>query len=79
MVPVERPAMRKKRAEAAAGETSLVMSVPEAGRRYLGLKSKSAAYRAAAMGVIPTIQFGSRKIVPIAAMERVLAEAGKAR
>jgi hypothetical protein len=48
--------------------------VPEAGRRYYGL-SKNPSYEAAANGLIPYIQVGRLKRVPIVAMERKMAEA----
>ena len=51
-----------------------VMTVPEAARKYLGL-GRSAAYEAARRGEIPTIRIGKRLLVPIVAIERMLAEA----
>jgi hypothetical protein len=53
----------------------LTMTVPEAGRVYLGLKPAS-SYVAAARGDIPTIRIGRLLRVPIAAMDRMLAKAG---
>lgn len=50
------------------------LSVPEAGKIYFGL-SKNASYEAAHRGDIPTIRIGRLLRVPIAAMERKLAEA----
>jgi excisionase family DNA binding protein len=44
--------------------TSAVVTIEEAGR-FLGL-SRSAAYRAAARGEIPTILIGRRLLVPTA-------------
>jgi hypothetical protein len=61
--------------KAVEAEAPPVLSVPEAGWRYLRL-SKSASYRAVEHGVIPTIRFGSRLLVPVVAMERLLSEAG---
>ncbi len=52
------------------------MSIPEAGRIYLGL-SRDSAYEAARRGDIPFIQVGRLKRVPIAAMERMLERAGE--
>ena len=52
------------------------MTVPEAGRIYLQL-GRSASYEAAKQGVIPTIKYGKRRIVPIAAMERLMENPGK--
>jgi hypothetical protein len=47
------------------------MSVPEAGKVYLGL-SRNAAYAAASRGDIPTIKIGKLLKVPIRAMEQIL-------
>lgn len=52
------------------------ISVPLAGARYFGL-SRGAAYQAAANGLIPTIRVGRLLKVPIAAMEKLLDNAGK--
>jgi excisionase family DNA binding protein len=52
----------------------LTMTVREVAAR-LGI-SEERAYRAAAAGQIPTIMLGSRRVVPVAALERMLAEAG---
>jgi excisionase family DNA binding protein len=48
----------------------MVLSVPEAGRA-LGL-GRCAAYEAARSGVLPVIQVGRRKLVPLAALEQLL-------
>ena len=53
----------------------LTLSVPEAGRIYYNI-GKNASYQAAHRGEIPTIQIGKLLRVPVAAMERKLAEAG---
>jgi hypothetical protein len=50
------------------------MSVPEAGRRYLGL-GHSAAFEAARRGELPVIRIGRFVRVPIVAMERMMEEA----
>jgi excisionase family DNA binding protein len=50
----------------------LVVTVKEAGKR-LGI-SEERAYAAAAAGQIPTITLGKRRAVPVAALERMLAE-----
>lgn len=52
------------------------MSVPAAGRIYYGV-GRNLAYEAARRGEIPTIKVGRLLRVPIAAMERRLAEAGE--
>ena len=52
------------------------VSVPEAGRIYLGL-GRDASYEAAKRGDIPFIQVGRLKRVPIAAMERMLERAAE--
>ena len=52
------------------------LSVPEAGKRYFNL-AKNASYEAARRGDLPVIKIGSRLRVPIAALERMLAEAGR--
>ena len=46
------------------------VSVPEAGAR-LGL-SRGGAYEAARRGEIPTIKFGRKLVVPLAALDRLL-------
>ena len=50
----------------------LVMSVPEAGRKYLGL-SPAGSYAAAARGELPTLRVGRLLKVPVIRMERLLA------
>jgi hypothetical protein len=52
-------------------ETSLTMSVPEAGKKYFDL-SRDGSYRAAERGEIPTIRVGRLLRVPVRAMERLL-------
>ena len=52
------------------------LSIPEAGALYFGL-SRNAAYQAAGRGEIPTIRIGRTLRVPVAAVERMLAEAGE--
>ena len=56
---------------------SLVYDVPTAGR-LLNL-SRATAYSLAAQGVIPTIRFGKRLVVPRKALEELLASVGKAK
>lgn len=55
---------------AQTNEASLVMTVPEAGRK-LGL-GRCASYQAAARGEIPTIRIGKLLKVPTAAFNRML-------
>jgi excisionase family DNA binding protein len=50
----------------------LTISVPEAGKRYLGI-GRNAAYRAAERGEIPTIRIGALLRVPVVRMEKILA------
>ena len=47
------------------------ISVPEAGKLYLGL-SRNSAYAAAKRGEIPTIKVGRLQRVPVRAMEAML-------
>ncbi len=54
---------------------TLVYSVPEAGR-LLSL-SRATSYSLATQGVIPTIRFGKRLVVPRKALEELLQSAGK--
>jgi len=56
---------------------SLVYDVPTAGK-LLNL-SRATAYSLAAQGVIPTIRFGKRVLVPRKALEELLASASKAK
>ena len=51
------------------------LSVPEAGKRYFDL-SRNGSYDAARRGDLPTIRIGKLLRVPIAALERMLEEAG---
>jgi hypothetical protein len=55
--------------------TARTISVPEAGHRYFGL-SRGGAYAAARAGTIPTIKVGKLLKVPVAAMEKMLENAG---
>jgi hypothetical protein len=51
--------------------TEKTLSVPEAGKRFFGLK-RAAAYAAAKRGQLPTIRFGKLLRVPVVACERML-------
>jgi len=53
----------------------LTISVPEAGRR-LGL-GRDASYEAARRGELPALRFGRHLRVPVIALDRLLAEAGR--
>jgi excisionase family DNA binding protein len=55
---------------------SLTISVPEAGRKYLGL-SRTGSYDAAARGEIPVIKVGKLRRVPVRAMEALLDKAAR--
>jgi hypothetical protein len=52
------------------------VSVPEAGRRWLGI-GRNASYEAARRGDIPTIRIGRLLRVPVVALERKLEEVGR--
>ncbi len=53
------------------------LSIPEAGRKYLGL-GRDASYQAVKLGLMPAIRVGKRmKRVPKKAMERIMEGAGK--
>ena len=52
------------------------LTVPMAGRRYFDL-GRNASYEAAKRGDLPVIRIGSRLRVSIAALERMLADAGR--
>jgi excisionase family DNA binding protein len=51
------------------------LSVEEAGQRYFGI-SRPNAYAAVKRGEIPVIRIGRLLKVPVAAMERLMLEAG---
>ena len=53
------------------------LSVPQAGKQYFVL-SRGASYAAAARGEIPTIRIGRLLRVPVALLDRMLADVGKA-
>jgi len=58
-----------------SSEPTRTLSVPKAGEIYFGI-GRGASYAAAANGQIPTIKIGKLLRVPIAAMEKLLANAG---
>ena len=51
-----------------------VTTIPKAGKKYFGI-GRSASYEAARRGEIPTIKIGRKHLVPVAAVERMFAEA----
>ena len=51
------------------------ISVPEAGKLYLGI-GRDSSYEAAKRGEIPVIRIGKLLRVPVVAMERLLEQAG---
>ena len=53
------------------------LGVPQAGKQYFAL-SRGASYAAAARGEIPTIRIGRLLRVPVALLDRMLADAGRA-
>jgi excisionase family DNA binding protein len=53
------------------GDGRLTIDIPEAARR-LGI-GKNQGYSAAARGEIPTLKLGKRVVVPVAALEQLLA------
>jgi Helix-turn-helix domain len=52
-------------------EAPLTMSVPEAGKKYFGLR-RNAAYDAAARGDLPVIRIGRLLRCPVRALEAML-------
>ena len=54
----------------------LTISVPEAGKRYFGLR-RNGSYGAAARGEIPTVKIGRLLRVPVRALERMLERASE--
>ncbi len=56
-------------------QKKLTITVPEAAR-MLGI-SRGLAYEMAREGTIPTLRFGRRVVVPLAAIERLLQETNK--
>lgn len=55
-------------------EKKLVLTVPEAGE-MLGI-SRAQSYLMAKRGIIPVISLGRRLVVPVAALEKMLENAG---
>jgi hypothetical protein len=54
------------------------LTVEEAGKRYFGI-SRTSAFLAAKNGDIPTIRIGKLLRVPVAALERMMLEAGSSK
>jgi excisionase family DNA binding protein len=53
-------------------------TVEEAGKRYFGI-SRHSAYAAVQRGDIPSVRIGRLLRVPVAAMERLMLEAGSSK
>ncbi len=68
------PIQPRENETARAEQEQYVLTIPEAGRKYFSI-GRSAAYEAARRNEIPTIRIGRKLLVPIAALERKLAEA----
>ncbi|MBA7466789.1 hypothetical protein ES707_01981 [subsurface metagenome] len=56
-------------------QNKLTITVPEAAR-MLGI-SRGLAYEMAREGAIPTLRFGRRVVVPLAAIDRLLQESNR--
>ena len=67
---------RGQKKKKAAVKIRHTISVPEAGLEYFGL-SKNASYEAAKRGEIPTIKIGGRIRAVVAALDRMLDQAGR--
>lgn len=61
---------QKRACRAVPGDPRLTLSIEETGR-ILGI-SRGAAYAYAKAGTIPTIRLGKRRLVPKAAIDRML-------
>ena len=55
----------------AKDEPPKTLSIPEAGKLYFGL-SRNGAYAAARRGELPVVKVGSRRHVPVRAMEQLM-------
>lgn len=66
---------KPKRTRKAPAPDALTVSVERAGE--LLRISRAAAYRAVEKGLIPCLRFGRKIVVPLAALERMVAEVGK--
>ncbi len=73
----ELPGSEELMATKTAESERLVYTVPGAGK-LLSL-GRSASYEAVARGEIPVIRIGRKLLVPKAALEKMLAEAGQAK
>jgi len=72
----DKTGMAKPTTTPSAPNNSKTLSVPAAGQLYFDL-GRNASYEAVKRGDLPVIKIGSRLRVPIAALERMLAEAGR--
>jgi hypothetical protein len=71
----KRPARKKEKKEKVRWSHDWTMSVPDAGKKYLGL-GRNASYEAAGKGQIPTITVNKTMRVPVPLMERMLGADG---
>lgn len=70
---------RKPRNPQAKIEIPRVMTIPQAGKRYLNLE-RGASYQAARCKMLPTIQIGPRRfVVSVAVMEKLVSGEGEKR
>jgi excisionase family DNA binding protein len=70
--PAEQEVTAKKKIPELEPLRRRVLSIKEAGV-VLGI-SKASAYEFAASGALPTIKLGRRRLVPVAALDRLLGE-----
>ncbi len=68
------PIETQEKTPADAEHESYTLTIPQAGKKFYGT-GRSASYEAARRGQIPTIRIGRKLLVPVAAVERQLAEA----
>ena len=71
---VEKRRLRMQDNAPDADAEEYVTTIPKAGKKYFGI-GRSASYEAARRGEIPTIKMGRKRLVPVVAIKRKLAEA----